>query len=317
MTGNVPRVVSSLAELSGRIVLAIGAFDGVHRGHQAVFAQLMMQARKFDAVPVALFFQPLPRQVLHPERPLGCLTSLEEKVARMGECGVEVVVEMPFDLALAALPAKDFIYEYLLSHEALQVLSICVGEDFRFGAENRGDVALLKEVLAPAGVEVAAVAGLQEAGEWISSSRIRRAVAQGELELASRLLGRPYALQGRVAHGNGIATKKLECPTANLVDEAVQLPPYGVYAARTQLQDGRAFNGIVYIGDAPTIRGIGNGHPIVELHLFDFKGNLYDERIAVEPVKFLRESRVFADADALTRQIQTDIVNARNALENK
>ena len=317
MTGNVPRVVSSLAELSGRIVLAIGAFDGVHRGHQAVLAQLMTQARKFGAVPVALFFQPLPRQVLHPERPLGCLTSLEEKVARMGECGVEVVVEMPFDLALAALPAKDFIQEYLLSHETLQVLSICVGEDFRFGAENRGDVALLKDVLAPAGVEVAPVAGLQEDGEWISSSRIRKAVAQGELELAACLLGRPYALRGEVVHGNGIATAKLECPTANLVDETLQLPPYGVYAARTRLQDGRVVDGIVYIGDAPTIRGVGNGHPIVELHLFDFDGNLYDEAISVEPVKFLRGSRVFANADALMKQIQTDLVNAHHALERK
>lgn len=271
-------------------------------------------AREFSARPAVLFFDPLPRQVLCPEHPPKLLCTPEEKIRLMRENGVKTLVKMTFDAALAALSPAAFLQKYFFGAEEFQLVGLCCGQEWRFGARNAGDVRLLEQLVTPRGVQLRTVPPVMQGAEKVSSSRIREAVAIGDFATAEQLLGRPYAIPGVVSHGAGIASDQLHTPTANLADERLQLPPYGVYAARTALGEGAELPGIVYIGDAPTIRGRGNGHPIVELHLFDFKGNLYGREVRVTPVGFLRESRLFPDAAALAAQIQRDILRAKELL---
>ena len=310
-------LVNHPAELSAfgnRWVLALGTFDGVHLGHRSVLRELLTMAEELSACPAVMFFEPLPRQVLNPTHPPKLLNTSEEKVRLMASCGVRTFVRMPFDLALASLSPSEFLQKYFFEVPELQLVGLCCGEEWRFGARNAGDVALLQQLVMPHGVEVRAVPPVVLGDEKISSSRIREAVARGDLALAEKMLGRPYDIEGVVSHGAGVASTKLHTPTANLVDERLQMPPYGVYAARTNLGEGTEWPGIVYIGDAPTLRGDGNDHPIVELHLFDFQGDLYGRRLRVIPVEFLRESRVFPSAEALQAQIRQDLANARAAI---
>ena len=309
-------LVSHPSELAGdgqRWVLALGTFDGMHRGHQAVLRELLSMARELSARPAVMFFDPLPRQVLRPAAPPKLLTSLAEKVHRMHDAGVDALVRVTFDLPLAGLSPAGFLQKYFFEVPGFQLAGLCCGEEWRFGARNSGDAALLKELVAPYGIQVRTVPPVMFGSEKVSSSRIREAVAEGELALAEQMLGRPYVIEGVVEHGAGIASSELHTPTANLTDESLQLPPYGVYAAYTDLGDGEKLPGIVYIGDAPTIRGVHNGHPVVELHLFDFQENIYSKGIRVTPVEFLRESRVFPSREALQAQIQQDLTVARQA----
>ncbi len=308
-------VADSLAELSGDIVLAIGVFDGVHRGHQRVFQTLRTLAQECAATPVALFFDPPPRVVLRPQDPTPLLVTWQEKVRLLAEQGVAKAIRHPFTRKFASESPEAFVHEQLLGNPALKIHAICVGTEWRFGAGGAGDVPHLQALTASAGVRVVPVEPLLFQGERISSTRIRKALLQGDFSLATQMLGRPFSLTGQVVHGMGKAATDLHCPTANLDNEGLLLPPYGVYAAHTRIQGGTPLPGIIYIGDAPTFRGEGNGRPIVELHLFQDAGDLYGKAIRVEPVRFLRESRVFPSHQALADQIQTDIRQAKEALE--
>ncbi len=308
-------VADSLAELSGDIVLAIGVFDGVHRGHQRVFQTLRTLAQECAATPVALFFDPPPRVVLRPQDPMPLLVTWQEKVRLLAEQGVAKAIRHPFTRKFASESPEAFVHEQLLGNPALKIHAICVGTEWRFGAGGAGDVPHLQALTASAGVRVVPVEPLLFQGERISSTRIRKALLQGDFSLATQMLGRPFSLTGQVVHGMGKAATDLHCPTANLDNEGLLLPPYGVYAAHTRIQGGTPLPGIIYIGDAPTFRGEGNGRPIVELHLFQDAGDLYGKAIRVEPVRFLRESRVFPSHQALADQIQTDIRQAKEALE--
>ena len=307
---------AELSVLGNRWVLALGTFDGVHLGHCAVLRELLTMAKELSARPAVLFFEPLPRQVLNPAHPPKLLNTPEEKVRLMSECGVDTFVRVPFDLALASLSPAEFLQKFFFEVPGFSLAGLCCGEEWRFGARNSGDVALLRQLVTPHDVEVRAVPPVMLGAEKISSSRIREAVEVGELALAEKMLGRPYGIEGVVSHGAAVASTKLHTPTANLVEERLQLPPYGVYAAYTDLGDGEKLPGIVYIGDAPTLRGKGNGHPVVELHLFNFQGDVYGRRIRVMPVQFLRESRVFPSAEALQAQIRQDVENARMVLKS-
>lgn len=306
-------IASSLDDLSGRIALAIGAFDGVHLGHRAVLSTLLAHAKKHSARPVALFFDPLPRHFFKPDSQARMLTTVEEKIRLLQSMGIDDIVKMPFDKELAALSPEQFASKHLFGNADVTLCCICVGEDWRFGQGNSGDVKMLAALAATHACEVVPVSGVLHDNKWISSSRIRRAIAAGDFAEANAMLGRKYTIGGEVAHGNEIATNSLRCPTANIIGNGLQLPPYGVYAARTRIEDSAPIDGIVYIGDAPTFRN--DGRPIVELHLFDFNESIYGRRISVEPVAFLRESRVFANGEALAAQIHLDISEAKNILE--
>ena len=235
----------------------------------------------------------------------------------MGEHGVEDVVVLPFTKELAVLSPQQFVSSYLLANKQLAIKEICIGEGWRFGAGNSGDVKLLDSLVSPSGIQVVEVPSECHAGTRISSSWIRNVVSEGDLSLASALLGRPYSLCGAVTHGKEVASGTLKCPTANISADALQLPPYGVYAAWTVCGGSPPVPGIVYIGDAPTIRGEGNGHAIVEANLFGCSVNLYGRDISVIPVRFLRGSITFPNPEALSRQVARDVAAAKSALECK
>ncbi len=309
-------LLSSLRQLRGRVALALGVFDGVHRGHQAVLSTLLREARAREATPVALFFDPPPRQLLFPQDAPKLLTSLSVKVRLLRQAGMEEVVCLPFTPELSRLTPREFWEEWLLANPALQIPLLCVGEDWRFGAGNQGTLETLRALAQEQGIQVTGVPPLLHQGERISSTRVRAAIAQGDLSLARELLGRPFTLEGEIVHGLGKAGQALECPTANLEGEHLQLPPAGVYAGWTRLAETPApLPGILYIGEAPTFRGVGNGHPVVELHLFHFQGDLYGKSVSILPVSFLRESRLFPSPALLARQIQEDIRQASQILQ--
>lgn len=293
------------AELGARpLVMALGVFDGVHRGHQAIFRELLAQGERLGGEPAAVFFDPHPRVVLgRGSAPLQ-LSGTADRMARMRDLGIQHIVCFPFTRELAALSPAEFYRRYL---QGLDIRGYCVGEDWRFGAGNAGDGASLRAL---SGVEVQVVPPVLYEGKTVSSTRIRAALECGEVREAAAMLGRPYRLCGAVCHGQGLGSAALSYPTANVVGHGVQLPAFGVYAARGEV-DGVRHDGIVYVGDAPTMRG---HDVIVEMHMFDFAGDLYGRELSVEFVERLRESRVFASPEALKEQIAKDVQEARRIL---
>lgn len=316
--------INELTELGvRRIVIACGVFDGVHRGHQKLLSELVALAEKHDATPVALTFNPHPRAVLNNQTPPTVLTTPWQRCQRLHEYGAQAVVTVHFSHSVADTEPAEFVRRRILGSKA-DVAGVCVGSDWRFGRNGEGDMELLRELVEAQGGEVVAVPELQWYRKPISSTRIREAIAQGRLDRARRMLGYPYRVCGHVIHGKGIGSKNLHCPTANLADPMILLPPGGVYAARSYLYDDehhtqtafREFDGVVYIGSAPTYNSMRyvRQPASIELHLFDFSEQIYGKRIEVEFRTFLRKEKSFAGETELAEQIQQDIANARAAL---
>src|SRR6185295_11088075 len=275
--------------------LALGNFDGVHLGHQAVLRQVLAAARARGVRAVLVTFEPHPAEVLAPERRPRLLQTRRQKLAALEEAGVDAVLVLPFDLALAALSAEEFL-ERLCT--ALIPRSIHVGTGFRFGRERQGDVALLRAIGARRGFAVEEVPPLEVDGARVSSSRIREAVLAGRVEVARSLLGRPYALEGRVVRGEGRGAM-LAFPTANLAVEN-ELPPLrGVYVTETVALALR-WHSVTNVGVRPTFDG---SRLTVESHLIDYEGDLYGERVEARFLARLRDERRFADPSLLADQI--------------
>lgn len=299
-----------------RIAVAMGVFDGVHLGHQAIIRNLVEVSRETDAVPVALFFEPHPRHVLMHVKP-ELLTKVQEKVALLREFGAQKVICFPFTSELSRLSPEEFLKKYFFV-EGLSVTGFCVGSNWRFGHGNGGDASYLKQWCNEHGMKSRIVSSICHDGQVISSTRIRQAVSDGDLRLAHHMLGRPYAISGIVEGGLKIGSTALDCPTANIRDSEYVMPKFGVYAARTNwIESGSVHrsDGIVYVGDAPTIRGGGVPEVIVELHLLDFHGDLYGRKIQVEFLDYMRPSIRFESAEALSIQIKKDIANCRIILK--
>ncbi len=309
-----PPVVSRPAELPAagcrRAAIAMGVFDGVHLGHQAILRQLTEQAAHTGARPVALFFDPHPRTVLFPDRPLALLTTVQHRERLLGAAGAAFLVRLPFDPELAALPPRAFLDRYFLV-PGLTVTGFCIGANWHFGCRNTGTAETLADWALQHQMLTAAVPPLRHQDGLISSTRIRQAVALGDLAEAAAMLGRPFSLFGNVIHGNGLGSTVLQCPTANLAADNTILPPFGVYAA-TARKGEKLLRGIAYVGDAPTIRTADKPQILVELHLFDCHHDLYDQEILVEFRQFLRPSQKFASPEALKEQIDRDIKAARS-----
>lgn len=298
---------------TGQVVLAFGVFDGVHRGHQRLFQALQELARCFAARSAALFFDPSPKSVLTPASAPRMLCSRAEKISLLQQAGVEEPICFPFDHSIAALSPQEFLEQHIFS--VYNLAAFCVGAEWRFGRGHCGDAELLQRLGAEHGIPTSVVPPLWHNGAPISSTRIRAAIAAGQLAEAAAMLGRPYCLQGVVSHGLGLAGEKLHCPTANIANPLQQLPPYGVYAAWIRLApETKAHPGIVYIGDAPTIRREGSSAVVIELHLFSFSGDLYDREVSVQPLEFLRPSRKFSSRDELARQIACDLEQAKQII---
>ena len=292
---------------SGRgSVLAIGNFDGIHRGHQAILRAAVQRAARTKDVATALTFDPSPRRVLRPESAPLRVSTNAQRMDWFGTVGLESAVVLPFTLDLARLSPEEFVEQILV--RGLHVRAVLVGENFRFGHQQSGNVALLRELGARHGFAVEVVPPVALDGEIVSSTAIRREIAAGNVTHAARLLGRPFALTGEIVSGTGTG-RRFTFPTLNLKPEQELLPARGVYVTRTLLEgETRSRRSVTNVGMRPTFNGAALS---VETHLLDFSGEVTAKRMDVRFWKRLREEKKFASPEELRAQIARDIVAAR------
>lgn len=289
----------------------MGAFDGVHLGHRALLARVRDRAVERGLLPLAVSFEPIPREFFARSGPVPRLSPLREKAALMATGGIDTLLALRFDAALAAMEAQAFIERVLVGR--CGVREVWVGGDFRFGHARRGDVAMLQTLGAPAGFAVHVMEDFEVGGERVSSSAVRAHLVAGRFAAAARLLGRPFSIGGHVAHGAQLG-RRLGWPTANLRLGRRVSPVAGIFAVRVRgLGADAGWPGVASLGTRPTVDGSG---PLLEVHLFDFAGDLYGRRIEVEFVAKLREEVKFADLDAMVRQIGRDAAEARAMLSD-
>ncbi len=290
-------------------VVAIGNFDGVHRGHQAVIAEAGKLALSFGAPPAVLTFEPHPRTILQAQAPPFRLMPFRAKARTIAEFGVEYLFVMRFDAAMAATEAPDFVNQILV--ERLAARHVVVGHDFVFGRGRTGDRHLLGRLAKAGGFGLTILDPVGEAGEIFASGRVRESLAAGRPVEAAALLGRPWEVEGRVRPGEGRGAA-LGFPTANLDFGRGFRPRLGIYAARIAVASEPAWrDGVAYVGTRPTF---GGGDIALEAHIFDFTGELRGRRLRVALVDFVRDDQTFADAATLGAQIAADCDAAREAL---
>jgi riboflavin kinase / FMN adenylyltransferase len=289
--------------------LTIGSFDGVHLGHQAIVRRLAAGAHAENAPAVVLTFHPHPAKVLRNRQGPFYLTTPEERADLLGEMGVDMVITHPFNHDVAGLSAREFISRL---HNSLGMGHLCIGHDFALGRGREGNFELLQQLGTEFGYTVESFSPVELDEQVISSSRIRSALAEGDVVLAGRLLGRSYQARGAVIHGDGRG-RTIGIPTANLElwNERL-IPKPGVYACLAQV-DGAAWQAVTNIGYRPTF----DGQTVeihVETHLLDFKHDLYGHEVALSFVERLRDEQRFSGVTELVEQIHRDIVRAREIL---
>lgn len=290
-------------------VVCIGAFDGLHGGHRALVRHTAARARALGVDAVALTFEPLPREFFARENPPPRLTLARAKVEGLRELGADKVGLLRFDAAMAAMSAEDFVRRMLV--DRLSAREVWIGPEFRFGHRRGGDLALLQAMGAELGFAASEIEAVQSQGERISSTRIREALKQGDFADAARLLGRPYAIGGRVVRGQQLG-RTLGFPTANL--RFPKTPALsGIYATWVHGVAEQPWASVSSFGTRPTVDGV---EPLLEAHLFDFAGDLYGRHIEVEFVAKLRDELKFPDLPSLTEQMHRDAEQARALLSN-
>jgi riboflavin kinase/FMN adenylyltransferase len=293
--------------------VAIGSFDGVHRGHRWTLAQMVAAAREEDAPALVVTFYPHPRTVLELDPAAGrfrYLTTLDDRIRLLRTTGVDDVIILPFDRPLSRLPAPEFM-DSLQSRLGMRAL--WCGPDFAVGFRRAGDVPFLIEYGAAAGFQVVTAPPLTDSGGPISSTRIRQALGEGEVSTAADMLGRAYGFTGKVVHGAGRG-RKIGMPTANLLPwPEIVVPAYGVYATITSLDD-RRLPSVTSIGVRPTFAEEGLHEATVETHILDFDEDLYGRDVRLEFVSRLREERRYEGVEALVAQMLRDVEDAREAL---
>ena len=297
-----------------RSVVTIGAYDGVHLGHQAVIAHVRAAAKADGARAIVLTFDRHPATIVRPESAPRLLTSPEQRLELLAATGVDATVVVHFDEAQSHESPESFIERVLIG--ALAVCRVVVGEDFHFGTNRAGNVALLEKYGSTHGFEVEPIALLPRVDgidEPVSSTAIRRALAGGEVDLAARLLGRPYEIRGHVVLGDQRG-RLLGFPTANVeVPNAMCLPADGVYAGRYIRPNGDVHPCAINLGRRPTFYEHAD-HSLLEAHLLDFEGDLYGETATVRFEHFLRSERKFDGIDALKAQLDLDVGHSRALL---
>jgi len=291
--------------MEGPLCLALGVFDGVHVGHRAVIGRAVRAADDCGGKAAVVTFEPHPIRVLAPERaPRRLLASVEHKQAIVAEMGVELLVVIAFTRGFAVVGADEFVEQLVAAAAGLRLMA--VGEDWRFGRGRAGDTGLLRRAGEKHGFEVVAVPPVMMDGERVSSTRIRQAIRDGNMDGAARLLGRRYAVAGRVIEGRKLG-RTIGFPTVNLAVADEQMPPDGVWSVRVRV-DGAEFAGVANLGRQPTVDG---NERKLEAHLLDFTGDLYGRWIEVEFGRFLREEKKFASIGELAAQIAADVEAAR------
>ncbi len=295
------------AELRGGVV-ALGNFDGFHRGHQAVVGAAVAHGRATGRPVLVASFDPHPVRFFRPDAPPFRLTSLDQRAALFAEAGADAMLLFEFNEELANVSAADFVTEWLIARAG--AAHIVTGEDFTFGKGRSGNVAVLAEIGAAHGLTAQAVGPVSDAQGPISSSRIRDALVAGDPVEAARLLTRPFRIQGTVQHGDKLG-RTIGYPTANIAIDRYLRPKYGIYAIRGLLPDGRVLKGAANLGIRPTFDP---PKELLEAYFFDFAESLYDQCIEVEMIAYIRPEAKFDGLDALTAQMDQDCAEAKRIL---
>jgi riboflavin kinase/FMN adenylyltransferase len=300
------RTIPELSELPGPLFLAIGVFDGVHLGHQAVISTSAEHARAANGTPVVVTFDPHPEKILRPDKAPHLLTATPHKIALIRARGVGHLLIISFDKHFAATEPEDFVQQLVQHSKPLR--EICVGHEWSFGRNRRGNLDLLKKLGVQFDFDVVGIPPVAVNGEIVSSTTIRRAIEAGDLEKSATMLGRYYTILGTVVHGDDLG-KKIGFPTANLSAHSEQFPPNGVYFAEAKL-DGVVYPGVVNLGCRPTMSS-GKSDRILEVYLFDFDRDIYGKDLELRFIRYLRAEKKFENVDALVRQIERDVQQAR------
>ena len=299
------RALSELSQARRRVCVAIGFFDGVHLGHQQIIHQTTNDARQHEAVALIVTFDCHPNSVVAPDRTPALIYPLRRKLQVIESLGVDATLLIHFDQEFSRQSGDNFIQT--LYHEAGQIRSICVGANFVFGHRRSGNVELLRKLGAELNFVVHGLAAVALDGKAVSSTRIRQAILEGELDTAGQMLGRGYSLVGNVKRGDQLG-QQLGFPTANLEVSGLVLPPGGVYAAQAKV-DNSFHRAVVNIGSRPTLKSP-EPELRVEAHLLDFKGDLYGQELELVFVEKLRDEQKFPSLEALRQQISRDIHEA-------
>ncbi len=288
-------------------VATIGNYDGIHRGQRQVIAAVVERARGLGAPPLVISFDPHPKSVLRPSETPLLLTSASQREALLAELGVEALLLVKFTREFARTDAESFVREFLSGQLAIQ--EILVGQGFAFGRDRQGTVELLRQLGSQLGFATQAIAPVVHHGEPISSTRVRQAVAAGQVEAAMELLGRPFALRGKIVRGDRMG-KRLGWPTINLVAENGCLPSDGVYTTQVLIPTIPAtFDSVTNIGTRPTVYE--NCQRVVESHILGFNSDVYGETVEIWFYKRLRDERIFPTVMDLSAQISRDVEATR------
>ncbi len=301
------RSIPELSHLPGPLFLAIGVFDGVHLGHQAVISTSTEHARVLKGTPVVVTFDPHPEKILRPEKAPHLLTATPHKIALIRTLGVRHLLIITFDRQFAATEPEDFV-QWLVQHSK-PLREICVGHEWSFGKNRRGNLELLTQLGAKFDFNVVGFPPVTVNGEIVSSTTIRRAVETGDFKKAAAMLGREYTILGTVVRGDDLG-KKIGFPTANLSAHSEQFPPNGVYFAEAIL-NGERLPGVVNLGLRPTMSS-GKSDRVLEIHLLDFERDIYGKDLQLRFVRYLRPEKKFENVDALVQQIKRDVHQARD-----
>ena len=303
---NVIRAASELNTGGRKVCLAIGMFDGVHLGHQQVIRQAIADAEQQEAVAVVITFDRHPNTVVAPDRVPLLIYSLPQKLRAIEQLGVDTALLVHFDKAFSQISGEEFVRG--LARDFGQIYSVCVGSTFTFGHKRTGNVDLLRRFGEELHFHVHGLAAVSLDGQIVSSTRIREAIRAGQLDAANQMLGREYALAGKVTRGDGIG-RQLGIPTANIDATGLVLPPHGVWAVHAYVEKAM-HRAVLNIGYRPTLN---EPAPVlrVEAHLLEFTGELYDRELEITFIKKLRDEQKFSSLEALREQIQRDISEAK------
>jgi len=292
-------------------VVAIGNFDGIHLGHQAILAKTIQHAKENNGTSVVLTFRPHPSQILAPEKPTLLLTPFEDKIRLLESFGIDIVLLVEFNKEFSHQTPSEFAQDLL--HEKIGCKEVIVGSKFAFGKSRSGTVADISRLGQKFGFTVFVQENFTLNEAIVSSSRIRTLIQEGNINLASKMLSRPYTLSGEVVPSEGRG-KKMGFPTANVNLAGKLVPKEGIYATRVVISNDPTTlrNGIAYIGSKPTFRKQGTSQ--IEVHLFDFNKNIYGKKIEVSILEWIRADEKFDSSDALIKQMRQDIKKARSIL---
>jgi riboflavin kinase/FMN adenylyltransferase len=294
------------ANIQKPTVLTLGVFDGLHLGHQEIMRTVAERARAVDAVATAITFDPHPRAVLHPETAPPLLQTLDQRLANFELLGIEQAIVIHFDREFAAQHAEDFLYSIV--HDRLHAKEVYLGKGFAFGKNRGGNIEMLRKMSTELGFVADEVSEVRLRGHRVSSSKIRELLASGRINLARRMLGRPYGVEGVIVRGNRRG-HTIGFPTANLHPHNRVIPKFGVYATAT-LVDGTWRRSITNIGVRPTFGA--DFEPSIESYIFDFNRELYGDVIRVRFLHRIRDERKFNGIDELRAQIERDTGRALN-----